>query len=207
MYLSRIAIDSTDQRTLRALSNPEILHGMIESCFPAGRQRRLWRIDVLRGQLYLLLLSHEKPDPEPLVRQIGLPGAELECRSYQPLMDRILPGSVWRFRLVANPVVSVPSKNGERGKVKAITITAHQREWLVRQGEHYGFVLQDGHFDVVHNEWKIFRNKGKTVSILSADFEGALTVKEPEAFKTALENGIGRAKAYGMGLLTVMSCG
>ena len=37
-----------------------------------------------------------------------------------------------------------------------------------------------------------------------ATYEGVLTVTDVDKFKELLCNGIGRGKAYGMGLLTVM---
>lgn len=204
MYLSRIVIDPDSRRSLRALDSPEILHGMVEACFPGERSRNLWRLDAWNGQTCLLLLSREKPDLTPLAAQIGLPGAGWETRDYQALLDRIQPGSIWRFRLAANPVTSVPQPKGKRGAVKAITITAHQRDWLIRQATRHGFLLAPGQFDVVRSEWKIFRNKGRTVSVLCALFEGVLTVTDASAFRDALLNGIGRGKAYGMGFMTVM---
>lgn len=205
MYLSRIAIDMASRNTMRALDNPEILHGMVEACFPEEHQRDLWRLDKLNKQTYLLLLSRDEPDLKPLATQIGLSGTDWETRDYQPLLNRIRAEGVWRFRLVANPVTSIPKPGERRGKVKAITIAAQQCEWLSRQGERHGFLVKPGQFDVVQSEWKVFRNKGRAVSILSATFEGILTVTDTECFLKALQMGVGRGKAYGMGLLTVMS--
>ena len=45
------------------------------------------------------------------------------------------------------------------------------------------------------------------MSILGATFEGILTVTDPELFCRALTEGIGRGKAYGMGMMTVMAYG
>ncbi len=204
MYLSRIVIDPKNRRTLQALDSPEILHGMVENCFPGKAERNLWRIDELNGNIYLLLLSREKPDLTPLAAQIGFRGMEGETRDYQKLEDRIVPGSIWQFRLAANPVTSMPQPDRKRGKITAITVAARQREWLIRQGGKHGFLPADGQFDVTRSEWKIFRNKGRTVTVLCATFEGLLTVTNAEAFKDALRDGIGRGKAYGMGLITVM---
>ena len=205
MYLSRIAIDPENRNTLRALHNPEILHGMVESCFEGERKRTLWRIDELRGQLYLLILSPHKPDFSSLASQIGMPDSAGETREYTPLLQRATEGTVWRFRLTANPTASIVNPGKERGKRKAITIAAHQREWLVKQGDSHGFSLAPNQFDVVRSEWRIFQNKGRKISILSATFEGVLTVTDSELFGKALTEGIGRGKAYGMGLITVMT--
>ena len=204
MYLSRIAIDPNNRNTLRALDNPEIMHGMVESCFTGERKRTIWRLDYLNDDLFLLLLSHDRPDFTHLASQIGFAGKSGETKDYSVLFPKIKEGTSWRFRLTANPVTSIPDAEGKRGKKKAITITIYQREWLARQGNQHGFVLLPDQYDVVHSEWRQFRNKGRTISVLCAAFEGVLTVTDSEKFIKALKEGIGRAKAYGMGLLTVM---
>lgn len=40
--------------------------------------------------------------------------------------------------------------------------------------------------------------------ILSVTYEGVLTVTDEELLKVALTNGIGREKAYGLGILTIV---
>ena len=192
---------------MQAMQNPEILHGMVENCFPGLKSRRLWRLDELRGQTWLLVLSADKPDLKPLAVQVSAPDAIPETCDYQRLLDRIQPGSIWRFRLRANPVTSVPRPGEKRGTIKAVTIVDHQREWLARKGERHGFLLTPGQYDVMRSEWLNFRNKGRNLSILSVTFEGTLTVTDADLFRSALVEGIGRGKAYGMGMMTVISYG
>ena len=205
MFLSRVAIDIKNQNALRALSNPEILHGMIETSLPREHSRCLWRVDELGGRTYLLLMSEERPDLFSIANQIGSDEKPCETKDYQPLLNRITVGSIWRFRLVANPVVSQPRPGKKRGKLKAITIHEHQREWLTRQAEKNGFILSSDQFDTIRSEWRTFRNKSNNVSILQVTFEGLLTVSDAAKFQDSLLGGIGRGKAYGMGLLTVMT--
>ena len=47
------------------------------------------------------------------------------------------------------------------------------------------------------------REEKSRVKLLAVTYEGLLTVTDADAFRKALVNGIGREKAYGMGLLTV----
>lgn len=42
------------------------------------------------------------------------------------------------------------------------------------------------------------------VSFLAVTYEGILQVTDAELFRKALTDGIGREKAYGMGMLTVV---
>lgn len=83
----------------------------------------------------------------------------------------------------------------------------HQKEWLLNRAERFGFELKEDEFQVTGSRWYRFRKKKdeKTyVSLLAVTFEGVLTVKDAELFKQTLCNGIGREKAFGMGLLTVV---
>src|SRR5690606_2525724 len=45
--------------------------------------------------------------------------------------------------------------------------------------------------------------RGKPVTVVTATFEGRLEVTDPDALRRALTQGIGRARAYGCGLLTL----
>ncbi len=102
MYLSRVELDPTRRSTMTALAAPQKFHGAVESAFSGERRRRLWRLDRLGEKLYLLLLSEEMPDLSGVVEQFGT-GAAPESRNYDPLLARITPGSLWQFRLAANP--------------------------------------------------------------------------------------------------------
>ena len=206
MYLTRVALDPRRRTTMIALSNPQQFHGAIERSYPGERRRRLWRLDTLRGNLYLLVLSEDPSALEPVVEQFGA-GTPAESKSYAALLDRIAPGSPWQFRLTANPTISRAPESGPmaRGKVFAHITPTHQKAWLQAQGEKHGFRLSEDGFDVTDAHWLRFRkgHKGPPVSLLSVTWEGTLEVTDADAFRQTLTEGIGRGKAYGMGLLTV----
>jgi CRISPR system Cascade subunit CasE len=48
-----------------------------------------------------------------------------------------------------------------------------------------------------------FRRGQQTVTLRVATFDGRFRVVDPTALRAALVNGIGRAKAYGCGLMTL----
>ena len=66
-------------------------------------------------------------------------------------------------------------------------------------------MLDEYLFDVVETDHLRFwrSSKARPVEIGVAVFEGELEVTDRELFVQALTHGIGRAKAYGCGLLTV----
>ena len=205
MYLSRIELDLTRRSTMRALSSPNLLHGAVESAFPGERRRRLWRLDTLRGRQYLLLVSEDRPDFHRMQENFGT-GEPGQTRDYTPLLDRIATGSTWRFRLTANPTISCKTANRERGEVHAHVSTQYQEEWLRKQAEKHGFALEEDGFAVVSSRWYSFfkGSERRRVSLLGVSYEGVLRVTDAECFRRTLTEGIGRGKAYGMGMLTVV---
>ena len=177
MYLTRMRLNESNPNTAKALASPHIFHGTVERCFGGERKRNLWRIDHLNHQLYLMLLSPDKPDLSAAAAQFGMLGADCpwETKLYTPLLERITPASVWHFRLQT-------------------------------RAAHNGFSLNVEDFTVVHSQWHIFcKNSSQEaqVRLLAVTYEGVLTVTDTELFCKALTEGIGRGKAYGMGLLTV----
>ena len=214
MYLSRVELDLTRRAAMQALVAPQKLHGAVESAFAGERRRRLWRLDRLGGKLYLLLLSEEQPDLGGIAAQFGPAGGVglAETRDYAPLLQRITPGSVWQFRLTANPTKSCPDPKAaqSRGTVRAHCTVEYQRQWLLQRAEKHGFALTPDSFTVTASRWLQFAKGGDRrhpVTLLSVTYEGVLQVTDPQAFRQLLTKGIGRGKAYGLGLMTVMHRG
>lgn len=82
--------------------------------------------------------------------------------------------------------------------------------WLVRKQVSGGFSLaksdgEQGEYDVrVIEEPKVRGIRGgRPVIFGSVLFEGHLVVTEPEVLRAAMVRGLGTAKAYGFGLLSV----
>ena len=217
MYLSRIRLDAANRNTLRALAAPQKLHGALESAFSGPRKRNLWRIDSLNGDLYILLLSEEIPDLSGFCRRYCRTADDAQTKQYDGLLARITAGSIWHFRLTANPTVSRKANRiGQRGKVEACSIVdcsdkepdsrlITQKEWLLTHCEKHGFRLSADSFDVTQSRWhQFYKSDRNRVSLLAVTFEGTLEVTDAELFRQALCAGIGRGKAYGLGMLTVM---
>ncbi len=204
MYLSRIPLDMSNRKTQIALVSPNKFHGAIEDSFDEKQKRNLWRIDALQGKMYLLLLSQAKPDLKYIANQFGKKEDCGETKEYEVLLNRIREDSIWQFRLVANPTHSIKAENG-RGKVTAHTVEVFQLGWLNQQSVKKGFRVLPDTLKVTGANWKIFHKKDRKqqVRLLEVAYEGKLKVEDVEVFKDTLINGIGREKAYGMGLLTI----
>ena len=194
-----------NRATLKAMNNPNRFHGAIESLFTGKRERNLWRIDTLYGSTYLLLLSTEKPDLTGLAEQFGPVKSECMTKEYDTILTRVDTGTRWHFRLTANPTVSCRGEEAKRGKIRACISTDEQRQWLKNKAVVCGFEILDQNFDIVQKEWIRFYKKDTNtkVTLLSVTYEGNLTVTDSKQFIETLCRGVGREKAYGMGLLTI----
>ncbi len=205
MYLSRIRLDTASRQTIRGLAAPNVFHGAVESAEAGERSRKLWRVDKLHGESYLLILSEREIDFSGVCEQFGY-GGRAECKCYDSLLERVTDGSRWQFRLTANPTVQLFDPNKKRGRVLAHITTEHQANWLLKQAEKNGFSLDKEQFLVTASKWYEFkrnRNEKSRVHMLAVTYEGILTVTDAEKFRNALTAGIGREKAFGMGMLTV----
>lgn len=203
MVLSRVELDMTKRNTLAALKNPSRFHGAIERAFEPRTSRALWRVDMLRGKRYMLLLSDEVPTLTDFVEQFGT-GDAPETRDYAPLLERAKNNTRWQFRLCANPTYSKSQANG-RSFVFAHKTVDHQRDWLMQQADKHGFAMNEHEFTITHIEWYSFnKSTGDRVKLLGVTYEGMLTITDEQKFCDALTQGIGRGKAYGMGLMTIV---
>jgi CRISPR system Cascade subunit CasE len=152
-------------------------------------------------------------------------------RDYRPLLDRLHAGREFRFRLRANPVgaTRTPAKPSARQKehlagprprgVRVPHRTAgHQLAWLTARVESWGFTLLDTGeageggpaLRLSARERLTFYKKpaagetaGRRVVLSTATFDGAVRVTDPQRAREALLGGVGPAKAYGCGLLTL----
>ena len=214
MYLTRARLNIDKNKTKRALTAPNLFHGAVESCFAGERKRNLWRIDILNGIYYILILSRQVPDLEGFVEQFGYEddASTYATKKYQTFVDSISDGQEWRFRLVANPTSSIRIKKNDgtsKSKIVAHITPGYQKKWLMRKAEANGFLLKEDEFDVVRNEWITFnkRHRGEKITMLKVTYEGTLKIKNQKLFKKVLTAGLGREKAFGMGMLTVVRAG
>lgn len=208
MYLSRVEIDDGNRQKTKDLSHLGAYHNWVESSFPneiaqGERLRHLWRIDRLHGKRYLLIVSQEKPNLDKL-EHYGVTSTGM-TKDYQPFIDRIQEGEIMQFRLVANPTYRTD------GKVYPHITIDQQKEWLLTKTTAAGFeipTMSDGNkqFEIVNRHWPVLHH-GRRIRLSQVAFEGHLKIVDAEKIKNALTHGIGREKAYGMGMLTVIPIG
>ncbi|BAQ23880.1 type I-E CRISPR-associated protein Cas6/Cse3/CasE [Streptococcus troglodytae] len=211
MYISRVEIDRNNRRKIKDLTHVGAFHGWVEQSFSEEveqniRTRKLWRVDTLGGKNYLIIISSEKPDL-PLLEKYGVKGSA-QTKSYDGFLNSLKQGSLMKFRVTLNPVISMPNKGAKRGFLKPLVSIQEQMKYLMDRSEKNGFLLKEDDFFVVEKGYEILRKSGmKPIRLVKAVYEGTLTISDAARFREVLTEGIGKKKAYGFGLLTVIPRG
>lgn len=213
MYLTRLTLSPRSPEFRRDMANVHDMHRTVMSAYAeesstAGFRRShgvLWRVDLVSGGYVQYVQSRSEPDWS------RLPPAHLlrpaEVRSLWPLLEGITAGRRYAFRLMGNPTRCI---HPERGSPKRVPhrLPEKQIEWLVGKGERHGFIVpttRETAPDVVVTPAAdlVGRRQRQKITIAPVRFDGHLIVTDPEVFALAVVNGIGRAKAYGCGLLSL----
>jgi CRISPR system Cascade subunit CasE len=207
---------------------PYGLHMSVYAGYPEPlpvEERVLYRLDEhpTSGTPMVLVQSQGEPDWVPLESEAGYLLCAAQCKAID-LQPR--EGDRYAFRLRANPTVKkatherepetregyvaiaraarergqrLPGSNGIR---LGLTREDDQRAWLARQGERHGFSLE--RLDVfAEGLQRATRSDGGRMSHLAVRYEGLLRVTDAAGLTVALREGIGSAKAFGYGLLSL----
>ncbi|MFK0293908.1 type I-E CRISPR-associated protein Cas6/Cse3/CasE [Streptomyces sp. NPDC090442] len=195
-----------------------------------GQQPRvLWRVDpAAAGRADLFIVSPTRPDLTHLVEQAGWPGLDAPgwtTFAYGEFLNGLATGDTWAFRLTANPVHDIHKPGdpqGARTKRTAHVTPRHQIGWLLQRQERAGFevvrtpaerqLTQRGHEHevIVHDRLPLqFHKRDEkdsarhNIRFTRVTFDGRLRVTDVDAFRRTLTHGLGKAKAYGCGLMTL----
>lgn len=205
MYISRVEVDVYNRQKIKDLTHLGAYHNWVEKSFNEAkgvRSRKLWRIDKINDKKYLIVVSQNKPE-EKLLEKYGVEGTAV-TKDYDAYLRKIKTGIKMRFRLVTNPVISV-FEEGKRGIEKPHITKEYQMKFFIDRTEKNGFKVSEDEVNITERGFELLGKSGaKPIKVVKATFEGILTVTDEEKFKAVLENGFGKKKAYGFGLLTVI---
>lgn len=218
MFLTRFNINPRTQLGARYLQNPQKVHAAIYGAMPTQPVvsteggRPLWRMDCGDPKAPVLwVVSPERPAFDQLADEAGraVEGRVYQTRPYVSFLDRLAEGQVYAFRLAANA-----SHSGRRSVESAQTqrfghvTAAQQLQWLLLRSDRSGFSFpltagNEPDVAVVGQRKSSFRRDQGRVTVTVSEFMGHLQVIDPNALRHTLTSGIGHARAYGCGLLTL----
>jgi len=233
LYLSRLMLNLRQRDTQFELADCNQLHGRIMSAFPVvpmGISARehfgvLYRLELLDDPTLarLLVQSNISPDwstlPAGYLASVSDGRDNPAVRSIEEEIGRVRPGMRLRFRLRANPTKRVSDRNSEQevkwhGKRIELRRPTDQIVWIERKASDSGFRLLQVEVgdEVAIPDMRISdgpkqhgrrSSAGQRLSFGVALFEGRLEVIDTARFVETLCAGIGSAKAYGFGLLSI----
>ena len=209
-YLSRLTLNPENADVRRDLASPYELHRTLMRAFPDGARgegRLLFRVEpegVGRG-VAVLVQSHPEAPCWGFLR--GMKDYACCVEGPKAMEPALCEGQRLRFRLVANPTKKVRNKrvpllhDGPNPKNHP---TYH--DWLGRKAAQHGFEVlrvEDAPFrTVLPNRRKDTYDK-KELPLFGVRFDGVLRVTDAEALLEAVRGGVGPAKAFGFGLLSL----
>ena len=190
-------------------------HHLVWSLFADDPNRRrdfLWRQHDIG---VFLILSARQPEDRHGLFELAEP------KRFTPALE---PGDLLGFSLRANPVVRrrLPVRRrsvkhdvvmdalrshpqGARAEHRLAAVRDRGIAWLERQGARSGFTFDPGDVRMDGYEQHRISRQGsaRAMSYSTLDFEGALTVSDPDTFLAAIAHGFGAARAYGCGLMLI----
>ncbi|SFT37096.1 CRISPR system Cascade subunit CasE [Actinopolyspora lacussalsi subsp. righensis] len=234
MFLSKLPVNVVSRKFRRDIANVHDMHRTVMDAFPSTDQSAarsehgvLWRLDRTTQGYVLYVQSRIQPNwdrlPENYLSERG------KVRCLQPVLQAIRAGTAFRFRIVANPTRRLKPQNdhrndGNRRHNRRVPLhrPGEQTSWLVRQAEQRGFVLpaaSTGEPDVTATPLPDLSGRQKDtpegmqsprhnkITIAPVRFDGRLVVTDPDQLVQTISDGIGPAKAYGCGLMSLAPVG
>lgn len=217
IYLSRALLDLRVPAARQALSDVHACHQAIMKAYPDGlgaearaRLGVLWR-EESTGPTSLLIQSKVLPDVDRLVAALG--AVDVQVKPIEEHLHRGLEsGSRFAFRLLANVTRKVDTRSGadrrrRHGRRVPLRREGDRVAWLARRLELAGAALVEiggvPDVEIRGAQHRTGRRDGRPITFEGVDFRGALIVRDPSRLLESLAVGIGPAKAYGFGLLTL----
>lgn len=210
LYLSRIELNLADRAARRDLADIGQLHRTLMSLYDHHADETdarahinlLYRIESGRTGVRIICQATQTPDLSRLTPGYARAAQFKDVTALTEVTAH--PAETrYRYRLDAYPSASINFPNlGIRVNRKPVTHAEERIAWLERRAPRHGFQL-DQPPSVDRLERRQDRSKPQPAVIIPARFEGLLHVTDPALFTTALIHGIGPAKAYGCGLLTL----
>ena len=225
VYLSELTVNVRRHEVRSLFADTHALHRWVMRAFPSkdagGNGRILYRAENGKSKAVIIVQSDFEPNwDEHRIEGASVRGPRLWNIS-QTQETTFSQGNLFRFRLLANPIVT------QKGKRHPLLKEEEQVAWLQRKGAQNGFELVP--VQLTANDWMDLsteedysqpaevqvvsrgmltgkKSDGQGVMGLShyaVEFDGILRVTDSAKFVAGVKQGIGPAKGFGFGLLSV----
>lgn len=201
LYLSRLILNAEHPRSRSELERPYEMHRTLSKAWvDLPTARVLFRPEQeSRRVAAVIVQSAASPDwsrltaPRDYLARVDGPK--------HVSLEELQQGRCLHFRLRCCPSKRVwRPESVDHGRRHALTAREDVFAWLHRKAESCGLHIDEAAFDRVY--WQHTKN-GQNVKLTGVVFDGVVTVTDPGLTRSAIARGIGPAKAFGFGLLSV----
>jgi CRISPR system Cascade subunit CasE len=224
LFLSRLLLNPRNAQVRKETALPYEMHRTLLSGFPQGKVHvertiddavgMLFRLDEEphQGLLTVLVQSRAAPDwgflldkrdsrgqPYLLPNSVGGDKPSNPAIIQFDLAKKLSAGQTLAFRLRANPTVKKDRPGARQGRRVGITDENKQLEWLRRKAEQGGFRILQAY---THKDGRLTDEPHK-LEHFSVQFDGTLLVTDALKLADTVASGIGSAKSFGFGLLSL----
>ena len=209
LYLTRLTPDPAHALARRERTDAGAMHRRVMSLFPDNLPAQprattgaLFRVDQDNAGIFVLIQSVLPPDPAKLPTGYG----PILTKNMAPLIELCRPGMSVKYRIIGNAIrrLGPLTTAGRSGQVIPLR-GSDAHAWWQRQAATAGLAVQDIHATVLP-PGTTGRDEADATQRTPHDrtqFDGNATITDPAALIAAMSHGIGRAKSYGCGLLTI----
>ncbi|MDV2077392.1 type I-E CRISPR-associated protein Cas6/Cse3/CasE [Marinobacter xestospongiae] len=196
-----------DRRAVKALriTDAYSLHRVVYSLYEDVRSENEKQGSVASGILYadqggdvrgrkILMLANRTPK-EAVDDEYG------QVLS-KAIPDGFLDHSTFRFKVIVNPT----RRDSASRKLLPVKGRDAVAQWFIQRSiSSWGFEVSSEHLQVDKIEVQQFKDKQqRPITIAQAHVQGVLRITDPYKFENSFTQGIGRARAYGCGLLQIV---
>jgi CRISPR system Cascade subunit CasE len=207
MFLSKLSLDPKHAQVQSEVANRYELHRTLTAQFP-GKKRKdiglLYRIelpDQYRFQPITLLIQTQI---EPDWRNIYDRDMLIKPPQVKVFTTNFSKSEKFYFRLLGNPTARRKQPDGSRKRV-GLYDREDQQDWILRKAQYGGFKvlsLQLTDYGLIESSKKK-NNQTFHIKHLAVKYEGLLQIIDTDKFTKSFVTGIGSAKAFGFGLLSL----
>jgi len=169
------------------------IHKLVYSLFPKEDESQRSFLFVYKGgdfsEKRILLLSEK----EPLQPAVGT----IESKE---IPSAFLEQDYYGFEVQMNPV----RRDSKSGKIFPVKGKNEIAAWFSEKSPGFGFEVMSGSLSVSDTDVLEFTKEGKHVVLGKAVCTGRLKVTDRQLFIKSFENGLGKGKAFGFGLLQIV---
>lgn len=215
MYLSRLILNPRSRQVQSEVEDAYQMHRTILRAFTASlpdeAERVLFRLEINpdSGIPVILVQSQNQPDwgwlsaPDNKYLLHEIP----DNPAVKAFDLNLVTGQELRFRLKANPTVKISArdKEAENGKRMGLIREEDQISWLTKKLHTAGCHLLQVQVNALGQVvgWRKEGDQLSKISFHAVQYDGLLKVEDQAQLLKHINTGIGSAKAFGFGLLSL----